>query len=154
MKKYWILGLLVAFSANAQNLPPGYEALIKAELPKTIEWRRFFHQNPELSNREYKTQQKIESQLKTFGIETRTLAGTGVVGVLKGGKAGPVVALRADIDALPVTERNNLSFKSVATTDYNGQKVGVMHACGHDSHIAMLLATAEVLSKMKAELPG
>ena len=105
--------------------------------------------HPELSNREYNTSKKIEAQLKEWGIATRIVAGTGVVGVLKGGKPGSVIALRADIDGLPVTERNNLPFKSTVTTDYNGQTAGVMHACGHDSHIAMLLGTAEVLSKMK-----
>ena len=119
-----------------------------------VEWRRYFHEHPELSNREYNTCKKIEAQLKVFGIETKIVAGTGVVGILKGGKPGSVIALRADIDGLPVTERNNLPFKSQVTTDYNGQKVGVMHACGHDSHISMLLGTAEVMSKMKNDLPG
>lgn len=149
-----LLMLTAAWNAHAQNLPANYESLVKAELPKVIEWRRYFHQNPELSNREHNTQKKIAGYLKQLGIETRLLAGTGVVGILKGGKPGSVVALRADIDALPVTERNNLPFKSTATAEYNGQKVGVMHACGHDSHIAMLLGTAEVLSKMKADVPG
>jgi amidohydrolase len=143
-----LLPLLLLFSiAKAQNMPASYESLVKAELPKVIEWRRYFHQNPELSNREFNTSKKIEAHLKQLGIDTRIVAGTGVVGVLKGGKPGPVVALRADIDGLPVTERNALPFKSVATTDYNGQKVGVMHACGHDSHIAMLMGTAEVLQR-------
>ena len=131
-----------------------YEQLVKEETPKVVEWRRYFHEHPELSNREYNTCKKIEAQLKVFGIETKIVAGTGVVGILKGGKPGSVIALRADIDGLPVTERNNLPFKSQVTTDYNGQKVGVMHACGHDSHISMLLGTAEVMSKMKNDLPG
>ena len=146
--------LLISFTASAQNMPASYNGLVASELPKVIEWRRYFHQNPELSNREFNTSKKIEAHLKQLGIETRILAGTGVVGVLKGGKPGAVVALRADIDALPVTERNALPFKSTVTADYNGQKVGVMHACGHDSHIAMLMGTAEVLSKMKADVPG
>ncbi len=145
---------MYAFHVSAQVLPANYEALVSAESAKVIEWRRYFHQNPELSNREYNTAKKIEAFLKQLGIETRTMAGTGVVGVLKGGKPGPVVALRADIDGLPVTERNNLAFMSKATTEYNGQKVGVMHACGHDSHIAMLMGAAEILTKMKADLPG
>ena len=154
MKKILAFFLFISANASAQNMPVSYDGLVKAELPKVIEWRRYFHQNPELSNREFNTAKKIEAHLKQLGIETRILAGTGVVGVLKGGKPGAVVALRADIDALPVTERNALPFKSTVTTDYNGQKVGVMHACGHDSHIAMLMGTAEVLSKMKADVPG
>jgi amidohydrolase len=154
MKKLLSLCLVLSTAASAQELPSSYNGLVASELPKIIEWRRYFHQNPELSNREFNTAKKIEAHLKQLGIDTRIVAGTGVVGVLKGGKPGPVVALRADIDGLPVTERNALSFKSVATTDYNGQKVGVMHACGHDSHIAMLMGTAEVLTKMKADVPG
>lgn len=154
MKRLLYGCLLITAGASAQTLPANYDQLIKAETPKVVEWRRYFHQNPELSNREYKTGQKIEEYLKQMGIETRRAAHTGVVGILKGGKPGPVVALRADIDALPVTERNDLPFKSHATAEYNGQTVGVMHACGHDSHIAMLLGTAEVLSKMKNDVPG
>ncbi|MES2371583.1 MAG: amidohydrolase [Bacteroidota bacterium] len=154
MKKLLSFCFILSTAASAQELPASYNGLIAAELPKVIEWRRYFHQNPELSNREFNTAKKIEAHLKQLGIDTRIVAGTGVVGVLKGGKPGPVVALRADIDGLPVTERNTLPFKSVATTDYNGQKVGVMHACGHDSHIAMLMGTAEVLTKMKADVPG
>lgn len=148
-----ILGICITATLSAQ-LPAGYEQLVKAATPRVVEWRRYFHQNPELSNREFNTAKKVEELLAQWGITTRRVAGTGVVGVLKGGKPGAVVALRADIDGLPVTERNNLPFKSNATADYNGQKVGVMHACGHDSHIAMLLGTAEVLSKMKNEVPG
>jgi amidohydrolase len=154
MKLFVSFFLFLSIGASAQNLPASYEQLVKEETPKVVEWRRYFHQNPELSNREYNTSKKIELYLKQFGIETRIVAGTGVVGILKGGKPGPVVALRADIDALPVTERGDLSFKSTVTADYNGQKVGVMHACGHDSHIAMLLGTAELLSKIKNEVPG
>lgn len=154
MRKIFTLCLLLSSGLNAQDLPASYEQLIKNEAPKVVEWRRYFHQNPELSNREYKTGQRVEEALKKMGIETRRAALTGVVGVLKGGKPGPVVALRADMDALPVTERNSFAFKSEARSEYNGQQVGVMHACGHDSHIAMLLGAAEVLSKMKNELPG
>ncbi len=154
MKRLLTLSLFLSTAASAQNLPANYDQLIKEETPKVVEWRRYFHQNPELSNREVKTGKKIEEYLKQLGIETKRSALTGVVGILKGGKPGPVVALRADIDGLPVTERNALPFKSNATSEYNGQTVGVMHACGHDSHIAMLLGTAEVLSKMKNDLPG
>ena len=154
MRKLLPFCLLFSIVSTAQHLPPNYDQLVKEETPKVVEWRRYFHQHPELSNREFNTAKKIEAELKQMGIETRTMAGTGLVGILKGGKPGSVVALRADIDGLPVTERNILPFKSTATTDYNGQKVGVMHACGHDSHIAMLLGTAAVLSKMKNEVPG
>tara|TARA_R110002073_G_scaffold123234_1_gene266723 strand:- start:17787 stop:19076 length:1290 start_codon:yes stop_codon:yes gene_type:complete len=122
---------------------------------KVIEWRRHFHENPELSNREFKTAEYISKHLKKLGITVQTgVAKTGVVGILKGKKPGKVVALRADIDALPVTERNNLSFKSKVTSSYNGKNTGVMHACGHDSHIAILMGVAEVLSKMKNEIHG
>jgi amidohydrolase len=154
MRKLACLLFLFPGFALAQNLPASYESLVKGILPKVIEWRRDYHQHPELSNREFNTAKKIESQLKAMGISTRTMARTGVVGVLKGGLPGPVVALRADIDALPVTERNELPYRSTVTTEYNGQQVGVMHACGHDSHIAMLLGTAEVLSKMQKDIPG
>ncbi|EMR03888.1 amidohydrolase [Cesiribacter andamanensis] len=122
---------------------------------KVIENRRHFHQYPELSNREVNTAARIAEQLKALGIEVETgVAKTGVIGILRGGKPGPVVALRADIDALPVTERSSLPFASKEKGEYNGQEVGVMHACGHDTHIAMLLGAAEVLVSMKAELKG
>jgi len=122
---------------------------------KVIEWRRYFHQHPELSNREFKTAQKIAGYLESLGMEVRTgIAHTGVVGLLRGGKPGPVVALRADMDALPVTERVNLPFASAATATYNGQNVGVMHACGHDTHVAILMGVAGVLSELQPELSG
>jgi amidohydrolase len=122
---------------------------------KMIEWRRNIHQYPELSNREVKTGEKIAAHLKALGIEVQTgVAHTGVVGILKGGKPGPVIALRADMDALPVTERNSLPFASKERTTFNGQETGVMHACGHDTHVAMLMATAEILSQNKSELKG
>ena len=157
MRKYLIaasITLLSSTQIQSQNLPGNFEQLIKDETPKIIQWRREIHQNPELSNREFKTQQKIADHLKSLGIETRLLAKTGVVGILKGGKPGPVMALRADIDALPVEERNNLPFKSTVKAEYLGNIVPVMHACGHDSHISMLMGTAEVLSKMKSDVPG
>lgn len=122
---------------------------------RMIEWRRHIHQYPELGNREVKTAVKISEHLKSLGIEVQTgIAYTGVVGILKGGKPGPVIALRADMDALPVTERNSLPFASKERTVFNGIETGVMHACGHDTHVAILMATAEVLAKNKSELKG
>ena len=144
------------FSAPAQqNINTLIEQKAAAILPKVIEWRRYIHEHPELSNREVKTGEYIAAYLKTLGLEVKTgVAKTGVVAILKGGKPGPVVALRADMDALPVQERVNIPFKSTVTADYLGQTVPVMHACGHDSHIAMLMGTAEVLTAMKKDLPG
>lgn len=124
-------------------------------MPRVVEWRRHLHQYPELSNREFKTAEYVEKHLRALGLEVRTkIAKTGVVGILKGAQPGPVVGLRADMDALPVTERQPLPFASKETAEYNGQKVGVMHACGHDSHVAMLMGTAEVLAGMKDKLKG
>ncbi len=126
-----------------------------AILPKLIEWRRHLHQHPELGNRETETAQYIAAHLKSLGIEVKTGVGkTGVVGLLKGGKSGPVVALRADMDALPVLERVDLPFKSTVVASYNGQQVPVMHACGHDAHVAMLMGTAEVLASIKKDIAG
>lgn len=122
---------------------------------RVIEWRRHIHENPELGNRETKTAAYVAAHLKSLGIEVQTgVAHTGVVGLLKTGKLGPVIALRADMDALPVTERNDLPFASKVTTVFNDQPTGVMHACGHDSHVAILMGVAEVLSKNKADLKG
>jgi amidohydrolase len=124
-------------------------------MPKVVEWRRHFHQYPELSNREVKTAKFVEDHLRKLGLEVRTgVAKTGVVGLLKGAQPGPVIGLRADMDALPVTERNSLPFASKEKTEYNGQTVGVMHACGHDSHVAMLMGAAEVLAGMKDKIKG
>jgi len=120
-----------------------------------VAWRRQLHQHPELSNREYKTAAFVAAHLKKLGLDVQTGVGkTGVVAILKGGKPGPVVALRADMDALPVYERADLPFKSTDSAEYLGQQVPVMHACGHDSHIAILLGTAEVLSSLKKDIPG
>ena len=138
----------------SQHQPKNYNHLVDSILPKVIDWRRDFHQNPELSNREFKTQEKIFNYLTSLGLEVRKLAKTGVVAVLKTNKPGAVIALRADIDALPVIERNDLPFKSACKTKYNDAEVGVMHACGHDAHTAMLMGTATVLSKLKNELSG
>lgn len=124
-------------------------------LPQVIEWRRHLHQFPELGNREFKTSAYIEKKLRSLGLEVKTkVAKTGVVGILKGDLPGATIGLRADMDALPVLERVALPFASKEKTDYNGSQVGVMHACGHDTHVAMLLGTAEVLSKMKSKLRG
>ncbi len=131
------------------------DKMIDAVESKVIEWRRDFHQNPELSNREFKTAEKIAKHLKSLGLEVETgIAHTGVVGILKGSKPGPVIALRADIDALPVTERTPVPFASKVKSIYNGIETGVMHACGHDTHIAILMGTAEVLTKIKKDLKG
>ena len=154
MRKYFSLGMLLLGSiAIAQTSIPidDYTSIEN----KIIDWRRDFHQNPELSNREFKTAEKIAKHLKSLGIEVQIgVAHTGVVGVLKGNQDGKVIALRADIDALPVTERNNLPFKSIVTSEFSGEKVGVMHACGHDTHIAILLGVAEILSENKDKIKG
>lgn len=156
MKQIFLsISLLAALTASAQQLPATYPQLVKDITPKLVEWRRHFHQNPELSNREFKTGAFIADYLKSIGLDVKTnVAKTGVVAILKGGKPGPVVALRADIDALPVTERTPIPFASKVTTNFNGQQVGVMHACGHDSHTSILMGTATVLKKMQAEVPG
>ena len=144
---------LSTFGLTAQNQKT--LKLIDGIEPQMIEWRRHFHQNPELSNREFKTAEKIAEHLKSLGLEVQTgIAHTGVVGILKGSKSGPTVALRADIDALPVTERTPVPFASKVKSTYNDKETGVMHACGHDTHIAILMATAEVLSKMKKDIKG
>jgi amidohydrolase len=127
----------------------------KAVEPQVIEWRRHLHANPELSNREVKTADFIAKKLKAMGLEVKTGIGlTGVAALLKGGKPGKTIALRADMDALPVTEQNDLPFKSKVTSEFRGEKVGVMHACGHDGHVAILLGVAEALTKMKDSLQG
>ncbi len=148
--------LILTGSALAQSpIPPDVEASITAIEQKLIDWRRDFHQHPELGNREFRTSKIVADHLRTLGMEVQTeVAHTGVVGILKGGKPGPVIALRADMDGLPVTERNTLPFRSQVVGEYNGQEVGVMHACGHDTHVAILMAAAEVLVKHKDQIPG
>lgn len=142
-------------SVSAQNIQQLIDQKAKALLPKVIEWRRHLHQNPELGNREFKTMAYIANHLKSLGLEVTTgVAKTGVVAILKGGKPGSVVALRADIDALPIVERTNVPYKSTVMADYLGQQVPVMHACGHDTHVAILMGTAEVLAAMKKDVPG
>ncbi len=147
----FLLLLSVGLTAQSKKI----NKLINDIEPKVIEWRRHFHENPELSNREFNTSKKIAEHLKSLGLEVQTgIAHTGVVGILKGKKAGPVVALRADIDGLPVTERTPVPFASKVKGEYNGIETGVMHACGHDTHIAILMGTAEVLSALKNEIKG
>ncbi len=122
---------------------------------KCIDWRRDFHQHPELGNREFRTAKIIADHLRSLSIEVKeNVAKTGVVGILRGGKPGPVIALRADMDGLPVIERVKIPFASKEKATYNGQEVGVMHACGHDTHVAMLMSVAEVLAGMKKDLGG
>ena len=147
--------VLLLFGSFAMAQGSGLEKDYSAIESKVIEWRREIHQNPELSNREFKTAEKIANHLKSLGIEVQTgVAHTGVVGILKGGQDGKVIALRADIDALPVMERNDLPYKSNVTSEFLGEKVGVMHACGHDTHTAILMGVAEVLSKNKEKIKG
>ena len=152
--KYFFLSICL-FGTALINAQTDLESDFNAIEPKVIEWRRHFHEHPELSNREFKTAEKIAEHLRSLGIEVQTgVAKTGVVGLLKGNHPGKVVALRADIDALPVTERNDLPFKSMVETEFMGTKTGVMHACGHDTHIAILMGVAEILSKHKDKING
>lgn len=156
MKKQYIILLVLLTSAflHAQSNQPILKDIQQIE-SQVIEWRHYFHENPELSNREFNTAKKIAAHLKSLGMEVQTgVAKTGVVGLLKGDKPGKVVALRADIDGLPVTERNDLSYKSNVVDTFLGTKTGVMHACGHDTHIAILMGVAQVLSKHKDKIKG
>jgi amidohydrolase len=145
-----------AQTASATNPLAAVAERLSAELnPQVVAWRRDFHENPELGNRETRTARVIADELKKLGYTVTTgVATTGVVGVLTGGLPGPVVALRSDMDALPVAEQGDLSFKSTAKAQWNGQEVGVMHACGHDNHMAILLGAATALARMKDRLPG
>jgi len=151
-----LLALALASLQAAADIPDGaLDAAARAVGPDVVAWRRDFHQNPELSNREFRTSKQVAAHLKALGLEVKTgIAHTGVTGILRGGEPGPVVALRADMDALPVTEQVDLPFKSVATAEYRGEKVGVMHACGHDAHTAILMGVAEALVSLRKDLPG
>jgi amidohydrolase len=158
MKKTIFIAMLFCFKIAAAQ-KSNFDALIRTSADKieqkVIDWRHDFHQNPELGNHETRTSAIIAKHLQSLGLEVKTgVAVTGVVGILKGDKPGPVIALRADMDALPVTEKNDLHFSSKVTTIYNGKETGVMHACGHDAHTAILMGVAEVLSGMKKELKG
>ncbi len=156
MKRIFLPLLLISATAVGQTkLRPAIDKQASAIESKVIEWRRDFHEHPELGNQEVRTAKIIADHLRSLGMEvTENVAVTGVVGVLKGGKPGPMVALRADMDALPVTERVDVPFKSNVSTTFNGHQTGVMHACGHDSHMAILMGAAEVLAGMKDQLEG
>ncbi|MFD0739639.1 M20 family metallopeptidase [Lysobacter koreensis] len=154
----WFAALLALHAhapAYAQTQRPEVTAAAQAVQSKVIAWRRDFHQHPELSNRETRTAAKVAQHLRSLGLKPRTgIAHHGVVAIIEGGKPGPKVALRADMDALPVTEQVDLPFASKATATFNGQTTGVMHACGHDAHTGILLGIAHALVAMKSELPG
>ena len=152
-----LFSLFVSSAAFAQQEALRQKMLVAADKidTKIVEWRRDIHQHPELGNYEVRTAGLIATHLQSLGLEVHTgVAKTGVIGVLKGGKPGPVVALRADMDALPVTERNDLPFASKVKTVYNGLETGLMHACGHDAHSAILMGVAEVLASARKDLPG
>ena len=150
------LALVTATSFTAGIAQAESTVRINAELEqKVIEWRRDLHQHPELSNREFRTAKVVAEHLEALGLEVQTgVAHTGVVGLLKGAKPGPTIALRADMDALPVTELTDVPFASKAVSEYRGKEVGVMHACGHDLHVAMLMGAAEQLAAMRDQLAG
>ena len=156
MKKLLLPFLFLSIASFGQSsLRPKIDQSSDQVESKVIEWRRDFHKYPELGNQEVRTAKIVADHLRSLGMEvTEGVAVTGVVGVLRGGMPGPMVGLRADMDALPVTERNDFPFKSVNTAIYNGQETGVMHACGHDSHVAILMGVAEVLAGMKDQLEG
>ena len=146
---------LSAVARDAAAPRPEVAAAAQELRQKVVEWRRDFHAHPELSNREVRTSAKVAEHLRSLGLEPRTgIAHHGVTAIIRGGKPGPKIALRADMDALPVTERNDLPFASKVTTTFNGQQTGVMHACGHDAHTAILLGVADALVAMRDELPG
>jgi amidohydrolase len=155
--KFSYIGLAILVGATTFGSTQAQQpVMISAELEqKVIEWRRDLHQHPELSNREFRTASVIAEHLNELGLEVQTgVAHTGVVGVLIGGKPGPTIALRADMDALPVTEQTDLAFKSTVKSEYRGKEVGVMHACGHDLHMAMLMGAAEKLASIKSDVAG
>jgi amidohydrolase len=150
-----VAALLLALALPAAAQQPDAAALAGDVADEVLAWRRDIHEHPELGNRETRTAALVAKQLQSLGLEVRTgVAHTGVVAVLKGGRPGPRIALRADMDALPVTERGNLPFASKARGTFNGQDVGVMHACGHDAHTAILLGVATALAKVRDTLPG
>jgi amidohydrolase len=147
--------VLFAGSAAAAVSPQQLEAALRKVDRQVIDWRRDIHQHPELSNREFRTAKLVADHLKKLGLEVKAgIAHTGVTALLKGGQPGPTIALRADMDALPVVEQVDVPFKSTATSEYLGKKVGVMHACGHDAHVAMLMGIAEALVSLRKDLPG
>ena len=150
-----LLLLLLAAGAQAEITHERIDTAAATVQPQVVKWRRWFHENPELSNREFNTAARIAEILRDMGLEPRTgIAHTGLVAIIEGGRPGPLVAIRTDMDGLPVTEQTGLAFASTATGTYNGQQVGVMHACGHDNHMAMVLGAARILNDMKDDLPG
>ncbi|MCH8537078.1 MAG: amidohydrolase [Alkalimonas sp.] len=152
-----MITLLLSFSLLVSSVQADHhQPSIDTELEqKVIAWRRDIHQNPELSNREFRTAALVAEHLRSLGLEVQTeIAHTGVVGVLRGGKPGPVIALRADMDALPVTEQTDVPFRSTVIGEYRGNEVGVMHACGHDLHVAMLMGAAEYLAEHRQQVAG
>lgn len=147
--------MIPAWAPAQSALKPRIAQAAEQLHPKVIEWRRDFHQHPELGNQEVRTAGIVAAHLRKLGLEVKEkVAVTGVVGILKGGKPGPVVALRADMDALPVTERVDVPFKSTVKTTFNDQETGVMHACGHDAHVAILMGVAEILAAHKNDIAG
>jgi amidohydrolase len=155
MRTPLLLASLVAVAAPVASRGADTAQAVRSVLPEIVAWRRDIHQHPELSNREVRTSGIVAAELKKLGYTVRTgIAHTGVTGVLVGGKPGPKLAIRADMDALPVTEEVDLPFASTVKADYMGKEVGVMHACGHDAHTAMLLGIAELLAGRKADLHG
>src|SRR3989442_1042990 len=149
------LGLATSLHAQASRLDAEVDRRAAQVQGKVVAWRRDIHEHPELSNRETRTAELVAQHLRSLGMKVRTgVAHTGVVGVLRGGKPGPVIAVRADMDALPVTEEVDLPFASKARASWRGRDTGVMHACGHDAHVAILMAAAEVFAKLRSELPG
>ena len=154
-KSLFLFIILISGFIAAEDLKQKLQADLDPLMKKVIEWRHDIHEYPELGNREFRTSKKVAEHLVSLGIEVETgIAYTGVVGLIKGGKPGPTIALRADMDALPVTEKTGLSYASVQRTQYLGQDVGVMHACGHDAHVAILMGAAEFLAKNKEHLEG
>jgi len=154
-KYFFCLVILFPVQIYAQITPSQLDLLAAEAQPQVVEWRRWFHENPELSNREFNTAKQIESILREMGLEPITgIAHTGIIAVIEGGKPGPMVALRTDMDGLPVIEQTGLPFASTKKDVYNGLDVGVMHACGHDAHMSMLLGAAWVLNSVKEDLAG
>lgn len=155
MKKLSVFFALLISSFATADLKQDLDEQLDPLMNKVIAWRHNLHQNPELSNREYKTSKKVATHLRSLGIKVETkIAYTGVVGLIEGGLPGPTIALRADMDALPVEEKTGLPFASKERATYLGQSVGVMHACGHDAHVAILMGVAEFLAKNKADIKG
>ena len=155
MNKLLLFFCLLASTSVFSDLKSDLDNQINPLMDKVIEWRHDIHQNPELSNREFRTAKKVEAHLRSLGIKVETkIAYTGVVGLIEGGLPGPTIALRADMDGLPVIEKTGLPFASKKMTEYLGQSVGVMHACGHDAHVAILMGVAEFLAKNKDQLKG